>query len=117
MMDTLPGAGDGRIYLPIGVDRFRCFASATGTVRSYARARDRSKRGDMIVLDTEARLLSLDIPAEELERRRAAFVAPPPAFERGYGRLYIDHVQQADRGVDFDFLVGKSGAFVPRDTH
>ena len=46
---------------------------------------------------------------EEIERRRAAFVPPPPQFERGYGRLYIDHVQQADKGVDFDFLVGGSG--------
>jgi acyl transferase domain-containing protein/acyl carrier protein len=50
VMDTLPGAGE-HMYLPIGVDRFRCFAAATGPVRSYARARDPSRRGEMIVLD------------------------------------------------------------------
>ncbi len=47
-------------------------------------------------------------------RRRAAFVPPPPAYERGYGKLFIDHVQQADKGVDFDFLVGSSGTPPPR---
>ena len=61
------------------------------------------------MLDTQARRLHLDISGEELERRRAAFVAPKPAHDRGYGKLYIDHVQQADKGVDFDFLVGSSG--------
>ena len=65
--------------------------------------------GDMIIIDAAGRRLELDLPAEEIERRRAAFVPPPPQFERGYGRLYIDHVQQADKGVDFDFLVGGSG--------
>jgi dihydroxy-acid dehydratase len=67
------------------------------------------RTGDIIILDTEARRLDLDVDAAELERRRAEFVAPPPAYERGYGRLYVDHVQQADKGVDFDFLVGNSG--------
>jgi dihydroxy-acid dehydratase len=65
--------------------------------------------GDMILIDAAGRRLELDVPAEEIERRRAAFVPPPPHFERGYGRLFIDHVQQADKGVDFDFLVGGSG--------
>jgi len=67
------------------------------------------KTGDMIILDTAARKLELDVPAEEIERRRKAFVPPKPAFERGYGKLYIDHVTQADKGVDFDFLKGSSG--------
>jgi L-arabonate dehydrase len=67
------------------------------------------KTGDMIILDTAARKLELDVPAEEIERRRKAFVPPPPAYERGYGKLYIDHVTQANEGVDFDFLRGKSG--------
>ena len=70
--------------------------------------------GDIIALDTVARTLTLEVPAEEMERRRAAFVPPPPAFERGYGKLYIDHVQQADQGVDFDFLVGASGTPVSK---
>jgi dihydroxy-acid dehydratase len=67
------------------------------------------KTGDMIILDTAARKLELDVPSEEMERRRKAFVPPPPAYERGYGKLYIDHVTQANEGVDFDFLRGKSG--------
>ncbi len=67
------------------------------------------KTGDMIVLDTAGRRIDVEIDAEEMARRRAAFVPPEPAYERGYGKLFIDHVQQADKGVDFDFLVGSSG--------
>ncbi|MDR3470266.1 MAG: dihydroxy-acid dehydratase [Devosia sp.] len=67
------------------------------------------RTGDVVVLDTEARRLDLEVDAAELERRRAAFVPPAPAYSRGYGKLFIDHVQQADKGVDFDFLVGSSG--------
>ncbi len=67
------------------------------------------RTGDVIILDTEARRLDLDVDAEELARRRAGFVPPKPAYSRGYGKLFIDHVQQADKGVDFDFLTGGSG--------
>ena len=67
------------------------------------------RTGDMIVLDVAARRLDLDIDAAEFARRRGAWVAPVPHHDRGYGKLYLDHVQQADRGVDFDFLVGASG--------
>ncbi|HVY51833.1 MAG TPA: IlvD/Edd family dehydratase [Devosia sp.] len=65
--------------------------------------------GDMIVLDAAGRRLDLDVPEAELARRRASLTLPPPAYTRGYGRLFIDHVTQADRGADFDFLAGKSG--------
>ena len=65
--------------------------------------------GDVIVLDAANRRLDLDVSAEELARRRAAFVPPPPAYERGYGKMFVDHVTQADKGADFDFLAGKSG--------
>jgi len=41
----------------------------------------------------------------------------PPAPTRGYQKLYVEHVQQAHLGADLDFLVGKSGAAVPRDSH
>ncbi len=74
------------------------------------------RTGDMIELDVEARRLHLDVSDEELERRRAAWVKPA-APARGYYKLYVEHVQQADQGADFDFLVGGSGAPVPRDSH
>jgi dihydroxy-acid dehydratase len=67
------------------------------------------RNGDIIELDVAQRRLELLVAPDELERRRAAFVPPTPAYERGYGRLFIDHVTQADKGADFDFLVGKSG--------
>lgn len=73
--------------------------------------------GDRIVLDVDARRLELLVSAEEIQRRLAAWRAPAPEYERGYYHLFREHVMQADRGVDFDFLVGKSGAPVPRDSH
>ncbi len=65
--------------------------------------------GDMIELDVAQRRLHLDVPPHELERRRAAWQAPAGQETRGYTRLFLDHAQQADRGVDFDILVGGSG--------
>ena len=73
--------------------------------------------GDMIELNVGARRLTLGVPEDELARRRASWTPPEPAMDRGYCRLYLDHVLQADRGVDFDFLVGGSGAPVARDSH
>jgi dihydroxy-acid dehydratase len=77
------------------------------------------KDGDPIVLDVPRRLLRLDVPEQELARR-----SPPrtvtEAFasaDRGWERLYIDHVQQADTGADLDFLVGASGPRVARESH
>lgn len=67
------------------------------------------RTGDIIALDVAARRLTLDVSEEELERRRAAYVPPPARYERGYGKIFLDHVLQADRGVDFDVLVGGSG--------
>jgi dihydroxy-acid dehydratase len=75
------------------------------------------RNGDLITLDVPARSLHLHVEDAELAARRAVWVPPPPHSERGYARLYIDHVQQADRGADFDFLVGRSGSPVPRDNH
>ena len=67
------------------------------------------RTGDMVVLDVAGRRLDLDIDAAEWERRCAAWTAPPDHHDRGYGKLFLDHVQQANTGVDFDFLVGASG--------
>jgi len=62
------------------------------------------KTGDVIELDTAGRRVSLLVDEAELDRRRAAFVLPAPHYTRGYGRLFLDHVTQANRGCDFDFL-------------
>jgi len=73
--------------------------------------------GDVIDLDVDARKLQLNVSDIELARRREQWKAPQPVFERGYYKLYFDHVMQADRGADLDFLPGGSGAGVPRDSH
>jgi dihydroxy-acid dehydratase len=77
------------------------------------------RTGDMIVLDVPARRLDVDVPAEELERRggSAASTAAYAAPTGGWERLYVDHVQQADRGADLDFLVGSRGSEVSRESH
>lgn len=75
------------------------------------------KNGDMIELDVESRWLHLDVSGEELERRRKAWKAADLGYGRGYASLYINHVQQAHLGADFDFLQGCSGCEVPRDSH
>jgi L-arabonate dehydrase len=61
--------------------------------------------GDEIVLDVEGRTLDLMVAPIEIERRLASFQAPPRQYERGYGRLFLDHVTQAHLGCDFDFLM------------
>jgi len=60
--------------------------------------------GDEICLDIEARRIDLLISETEMAQRRAAWQAPEPKFKRGYGTLYLKHIQQADKGCDFDFL-------------
>ena len=75
------------------------------------------QNGDVIDLDVHARRLQLEVSDSELVRRKQQWKAPQPVFERGYYKLYFDHVMQADRGADLDFLPGGSGAGVPRDSH
>jgi dihydroxy-acid dehydratase len=60
--------------------------------------------GDLISLDVEARRIDMLVEPAELARRPAAWKAPAPKFTRGYGVLYLKHIQQADTGCDFDFL-------------
>ena len=62
------------------------------------------RNGDLIQLDVASRTLSLLVSDDELAARRAAWIAPQPKFERGFGLLYSHHVLQADLGCDFDFL-------------
>ncbi|MCU0247585.1 MAG: dihydroxy-acid dehydratase, partial [Bryobacter sp.] len=65
------------------------------------------RTGDEIELDVDARRIQLVVSEDELAARLAAWSPPPPHYTRGYGRLYLDHVQQAHLGCDFDFLRGK----------
>jgi dihydroxyacid dehydratase/phosphogluconate dehydratase len=66
------------------------------------------RTGDRIRLDVDGRSLDLLLDDAELERRRAAWTPPPRKDERGYRRLFADHVLQANEGCDFDFLRGRS---------
>jgi L-arabonate dehydrase len=75
------------------------------------------RNGDIIELDVPNRRIQLHIGDDEMARRLAEWKAPEPPLKSGYWKLYVDHVLQADEGVDLDFLVGKRGAFVPRDNH
>ena len=75
------------------------------------------ENGDMIELDVAKRRLHLDVSEEELARRRKKWKAPKAPMTRGYTKLYVDHVLQANDGADLDFLVGSSGSAVPKDNH
>lgn len=70
------------------------------------------QEGDWIALDVPGRTLTLEVPEEELARRKAVWQAPPPRFGRGYRQLYQRHVLQADQGCDFDFLRLPAGSRV-----
>ena len=77
------------------------------------------RTGDIVTVDVENRILNFDATDEELQSRRqspaseAAYAAPV----RGWAKLYVDHVMQADTGADLDFLVGSSGSKVSRESH
>jgi len=77
------------------------------------------RTGDVIRLDVEARRIDLEVPVHELARRTpsGATVAGFARPRRGWERLYVDHVLQADTGADLDFLVGSSGSEVSRESH
>ena len=74
--------------------------------------------GDMIVLDVPNRKLDVELSDEVMNARKAKWVAPKPRYERGYGWMFLKHIQQADKGCDFDFLETGFGAAVPEpDIH
>lgn len=75
------------------------------------------RTGDVIEIDVEARSLHLDVTDEEIARRRTEWTPPVPAMKGGYQSLYVEHVLQADRGADLDFLVGCRGHAIPRESH
>ncbi len=72
------------------------------------------QNGDLIELNVDERRLHLDVPAEEIARRREGWQGPEPHATGGYQSLFLQHVLQADQGCDFDFLRGCRGAGVPK---
>jgi L-arabonate dehydrase len=75
------------------------------------------QNGDMIELDVHNRRLHLEVTDKDLSERKKHWKQSGLATERGYVNLYVKHVLQADKGADLDFLVGKSGDRVSRDSH
>ena len=75
------------------------------------------KTGDWIRMSVTEGTLDLLIPAEELAERQAAWTPETPHYTRGYAKMYVDHVLQADQGADLDFLVGKDTRPVTRESH
>lgn len=101
----MSGTGFGTVILHVAPE------SAIGG--AFALVQD----GDMIFLDVMARKLELLISEVELQKRRENWKPDHQNANRGYIHLFQQHVLQADKGVDFDFLVGESGSNVPRDSH
>jgi len=101
----MSGTGFGTVVLHVAPE-----AAAGGPIALV-------RTGDTIELDVPGRSLHLDVPEAELERRRAAWAPPAPKARSGYTWLYTEHVMQADQGADFDFLAGRRGHEVPRDSH
>ncbi len=75
------------------------------------------QNGDYISIDVDKRLINWEVSDEELNLRKEKLPLLNDFIQRGYVGLYVNHVQQADKGADFDFLVGGSGSVVTRDSH
>jgi dihydroxy-acid dehydratase len=101
----MSGTGFGTVVLHVSPE------SASGG--NFALIKD----GDLIQLDVPGRTLNLLVGAEEMARRKAAWQLSAGNISRGYVSLYINHVEQAHLGADFDFLKGGSGSVVSRDSH
>jgi len=101
----MSGTGFGTVVLHVSPE-----AAAGGTLALVA-------DGDLIRLDVAGRRLELLVDETELARRRELLQLEPNGFGRGYAKLYVDHVEQAHLGADFDFLKGGSGSEVSRDSH
>jgi len=68
------------------------------------------QNGDTIEVDIPNRILKVDLSEAEFAKRRRRWVAPVPRYERGYGHMYTQHIEQADKGCDFDFLRSDFGS-------
>ena len=75
------------------------------------------KTGDRIKFSASQGKLELPVSEEELAERRDAWQPEPPHYTRGYAKMYVDHVLQADQGADLDFLVGNDTRPVTRESH
>jgi dihydroxy-acid dehydratase len=75
------------------------------------------KTGDRIRVSASRGELTLLVDDAELATRRASWQPDPAHYTRGYAKLYVDHVLQADKGADLDFLVGKDTRPVTRESH
>ncbi|MBT33863.1 MAG: dihydroxy-acid dehydratase [Thalassobius sp.] len=101
----MSGTAFGTVFLHVSPE-----AAAGGTLALV-------ENGDEIEVDVANKRLHLFVSDEELERRKASWQAPDLGYDRGYVQLYIKHVEQAEKGVDLDFLKGKSTSVVLRDSH
>jgi dihydroxy-acid dehydratase len=101
----MSGTGYGTCILHVSPE------SAVGGPLAYVQT------GDIITLDTAGRRLDVLISNDELEARAAANPVVRPAAERGWIKLYREHVMQANEGADLDFLVGSSGSEPGRHSH
>ncbi len=101
----MSGTGYGTVVLHVSPE------SAIGGPLAFV------QNGDMIELNVPNRTLNLLISEEEMANRKAAFKPTKLPYERGYVNLFLDKVNQAHEGVDFDFLQGSSGSEVKRDSH
>ena len=101
----MSGTGFGTVILHISPE------SAAGGPLNWV------QNGDYIALDVENRSINWEVSEVELAARKFAHPFVPPSMPRGYVGLFIDHVEQADQGADFDFLKGGSGSVVTRDSH
>jgi len=101
----MSGTAFGTVVLHVSPE-----ASAGGTLALV-------RTGDRIRLSASEGKLELLVPDDELDARRAAWTPEPAHYTRGYAKMYIEHVLQADRGADLDFLVGKDTRLVKRESH
>ncbi|MFM2145443.1 MAG: hypothetical protein RL732_279, partial [Bacteroidota bacterium] len=101
----MSGTGFGTVVLHVSPE-----AAAGGTLNIV-------QEGDLITLDVQKRQLHLHVSDEEIARRKAARPVSISVVDRGYVHLYQNHVEQADKGADLDFLKGGSGSAVTKDSH
>jgi dihydroxy-acid dehydratase len=101
----MSGTGFGTVILHVSPE------SAAGGPLNWV------QNGDYISLDVESRSINWEVSEEELAARKLAHPLVPPTHPRGYVSMFIDHIEQPDKGADFDFLKGGSGSVVTRDSH